>query len=205
MDQIDRLAKIFADFPGIGVRQSRRFVFHLLGRPQGYLDDLADEIRTLKSAVRECTGCRRYFMAKERDTDGRCAYCADPSRDAATLAVVERDADLDALEKGGYRGRYFVLGGTLPLLEKEPERKIRTRELRARVDALAPLGLREIILAFAVTPESEHTADHIRAFLAEHLEQKHIALSTLGRGLSTGSELEYADPDTVRWALERRT
>ncbi|HSE35431.1 MAG TPA: toprim domain-containing protein [Candidatus Paceibacterota bacterium] len=205
MDQIDRLAKIFADFPGIGARQSRRFVFHLLNRPQSVLDDLADEIRTLKRSIRECTGCRRYFMASEKSVDGRCTYCADLMRDTATLAIVERDADLDALEKGGYRGRYFVLGGTLPMLEKEPERKIRTRELVERIDALAPLGLREIILAFAVTPESEHTADHIRTILADRLAESGIALSTLGRGLSTGSELEYADPDTVRWALERRT
>lgn len=204
MDNIDRLAKIFADFPGIGVRQSRRFVFHLLGRPQYYLDDLADEIRSLKNSVRECAGCRRFFM-KGREGGMRCDYCTNTARDMSVLAVVERDADLDALESGGFRGQYFVMGGTLPILEKEPEKRIRLKELFARIDELSPGGLREIILAFAVTPESEHTADHIRNVLVERSPNSALTLSTLGRGLSTGSELEYADPDTVRWALERRT
>ncbi len=32
-----------------------------------------------------------------------------------------------------------------------------------------------------------------------------MKLSTLGRGLSSGTELEYADIETIRNALQRRT
>jgi len=46
---------------------------------------------------------------------------------------------------------------------------------------------------------------------AEYLKQKLVqgetlyTISTLGRGLSTGAELEYADPETLKNAFLHRT
>jgi recombination protein RecR len=62
--------------------------------------------------------------------------------------------------------------------------------------------LREIVLALSATSEGEHTADHIRRILTPLRE--HVKLSTLGRGLSTGSELEYSDAETLSGALLNR-
>ncbi len=47
------------------------------------------------------------------------------------LMVVQRDVDLESVERnGGFDGIYFVLGGSVPILEKEPEKRIRIKELK---------------------------------------------------------------------------
>ena len=63
-----------------------------------------------------------------------CSICSDESRDSSMLMIVPRDIDLEAVEKSGsYRGLYFVLGGVVPILEKEPEKRIRIKELESRI------------------------------------------------------------------------
>ena len=113
------------------------------------------------------------------------------------LFVVEKDADLENVERSGFKGRYFVLGGTIPLGTDEPAKFIRLRELERRV---AENNLQEIILGLSATSEGDHT----REILGEKLRESGIKISSLGRGLSTGSELEYADPDTIASALSSR-
>ena len=123
-------------------------------------------------------------------------------RDDTQLMVVEKDQDLLAVERANaYRGRYFVLGGVLTLSGKG---QIRERELVDRVEQRIknPKPLQEIVLALSATNEGEHTADRIREVLTPLSE--HVKLSVLGRGLSTGSELEYADAETLSGALQNR-
>jgi recombinational DNA repair protein RecR len=55
------------------------------------------------------------------------------------------------------------------------------------------------------TPEGEHTMRYIADTLSPLVDQKHLKISYLGRGLSTGTELEYSDKETLKNALERRT
>ena len=50
----------------------------------------------------------------------------------------------------------------------------------------------------------ENTADFLKAELSS-LINKDVAISILGRGLSTGIELEYADPETLKNAFLHRT
>lgn len=134
----------------------------------------------------------------------RCAICSDPERDRTLLMVVEKDADFEAIHRSGtYSGTYFILGGILPTLDKHPESTIRINELLAVVSSESET-IREIILACAVTPESEHTASYVHNALTPLGESHGITITMLGRGLSTGTELEYSDADTLRYALEGR-
>jgi len=114
--------------------------------------------------------------------------------------VLEKDQDLLAVERAGtYRGRYFVLGGVLTLSGKGI---IRERELMKAIDMRIAKGLKEIVLALSATSEGEHTADRVSELILPYRDRLHI--STLGRGLSTGSELEYADAATLAGALQNR-
>ena len=118
--------------------------------------------------------------------------------------IVEKDSDLEALERSGtYKGRYFVLGGVLPILEKNPNSRIRINALLDRINAEND-SLDEIILACAVTPESEHTAQYVESTISSHINATMTKITHLGRGLSTGTELEYSDAETLRHALEGR-
>ncbi len=114
--------------------------------------------------------------------------------------IVQRDVDLEAVEKSGsYSGYYFVLGGVVPILEKEPEKKIRITKLESRIKK-GKDKIKEVILAMNANQDGEHTAEYLR----EHIGNSYV-ISMLGRGLSTGAELEYADPETLKNALLHRT
>jgi len=64
--------------------------------------------------------------------------------------------------------------------------------------------LKEIIFALSLNPEGENTLQYTKKIL-EPLAQKYgIKVTTLGRGLSTGTELEYSDSDTLQNALKNR-
>lgn len=122
------------------------------------------------------------------------------------LLVVSRDVDYENIEKSrSFVGKYFVLGGNIPILEKEPESKIRSRELVALVEARAKnKTLKEVILALNVTPEGENTEMFLKKSLTPLSEKYAFKISELGRGLSTGLELEYSDAETIKNALLNR-
>lgn len=204
MDRVEELSRAFERFPGIGPRQAKRFVYYLLARAQGDRTKLAELISRVSEEVQQCRQCFRFWSRPARaqadkEAGDACTYCSDQARDDDILMLVEKDQDLLAMERsGGYRGRYFVLGGALTLSGKGA---IRERELVARVER-AKDSLKEIVLALSATSEGEHTSEHLRALL-EPL-RGHIVLSQLGRGLATGVELEYADSSTLSAALQNR-
>jgi recombination protein RecR len=205
MNSIEKLIQIFSQFPGIGPRQARRFVYYLLTRADGTLGELSQNIRDLKNDVVMCADCRRFFQ-KGSGTSTLCKICSDSSRDGTTLMLVQRDVDLESVEKnGGFNGIYFVLGGSVPILEKEPEKRIRVKELKTFVEKKIKDGLSEIILGVNWNPEGENTADYVEKFLKPIIEKNKIKISHLGKGLSMGSELEYTDPDTLKNALRNRS
>jgi recombination protein RecR len=113
--------------------------------------------------------------------------------------IVSRDVDLQSMERSGvYDGLYFVLGGSVPVLEKNHQSFIRLNELQKLLSDRT--GIKEIILAHNQTPEGEHTA----VILEEVIDPSVFKISHLGRGLSTGTELEYSDNETLRNALKYR-
>jgi recombination protein RecR len=196
MDNVDELGRAFERFPGIGPRQAKRFVYHLLAVHPIDRERLANLIKQIGDNVQQCTECRRFWSG----TGFVCNYCSDPNRDDSILMLVEKDQDLLAVERSGsYRGRYFVLGGVLTLSGKGA---IRERELVALVERKSNENLKEIVLALSATSEGEHTSDHIRALLQPL--RGHLRLFELGRGLATGSELEYADKETLSAAFTNR-
>lgn len=197
MDKIDELASAFSRLPGIGPRQAKRFVYHLLATPVAERTKFAELITALGAHVHQCPDCQRFYNGSSRVV---CGYCEDRRRDDALLMLVEKDQDLLAIERAGtYKGRYFVLGGVLTLTGKGA---IREKELVQALEKRIRNGLKEVVLALSATSEGEHTADHIRIMLAPYRDL--IKTSVLGRGLATGSELEYSDSETLRAALAGR-
>src|SRR3989344_4247539 len=194
MNPLDRLTALFEKFPGIGPRQAGRFVQFLLRSSPAVRRELIDAVQSLGGSVRQCSECMRYFSGKEK----ACGICTNPQRDHHSLAVVASDSDLAALERSGtFRGQYFVLGGTISLASEKTS-GLRVKQLLAALPERVKAGLNEIILAFPANPEGDATVVKVREEIAE--ENKDIRITTLGRGLSTGSELEYADPETIKSA-----
>lgn len=205
MNNLDKLISYFEKFPGIGGRQARRFAFHIMTMPQGDVDELAKLITNLQSSVVECHSCHRFFSS-HGGTETLCSICSDSSRDHTKLMVVARDTDIQAIERSGiYDGLYFVLGGTVPLLQEPESKKLRGGALKQLVlQRASDENLTEIICGFAVNPDGENTARYVAQLLKEPMAEHTLKISQLGRGLSTGSELEYADPETIKSALSNR-
>ncbi len=140
MNPFDKLVKYFEKFPGIGSRQARRFAFHLLTLDQSDVAELAELIRSIRSSVITCPSCARFHSLQSPDR--YCAVCASTVRDRSKLTVVERDTDVDAIERSGvYDGLYFVLGGTVPLLDSQDIKKLRGGMLKQIVETRIPEGL----------------------------------------------------------------
>jgi recombination protein RecR len=209
MDALNKLTEYFREFPGIGPRQARRFAYFLLTKSPSFADELARLVVEIKKSMRVCESCFRFYAGAAKNGP-LCNICSNTERNHAELMVVARDVDLEAIEKSGtYNGVYFVLGGTVPILEKNPETRIRSRELLKRIEAggksaKKETAIQEIILSLSATPEGEHTEEILRSLLKPLSENHGIKITVLGRGLSTGAELEYSDADTIKNALKNR-
>ena len=205
MNPLEKLIESFERFPGIGPRQARRFVQHLLSEGSGYRATLADNIKKLGLESRQCSACYRWFVKGSSKSDV-CSICGSTTRDAGILFVVEKDADIENVERSGFKGLYFVLGGTIPLATDTPQKHVRMKELFNRIEANGTQRkLKEVILGLSATTEGDHTRLLLQEKMLPVAEAYEFKLSSLGRGLSTGSELEYADPDTIASALSSRT
>jgi recombination protein RecR len=202
MNSINKLTELFSKFPGIGPRQAKRFVYFLLTRNSSFLEELSRLLLELKKEVSTCESCMRFFSNSLHNTKV-CDICRDPNRQTEMLMIVERDADFENIERSKiYEGKYFILGGKVPILEKNPEQRVRVAELKKRV---TDENIKEIILALPINPDGENTERYVREILSPIAEKNAIKISMLGRGLSTGIELEYPDSDTLKNAFKNRT
>jgi recombination protein RecR len=203
VDVIDKLTEIFKEFPGIGERQARRFVYFLMARNNSYVDNLSILISDLKKETSQCKECFRFFLLG-REKNNLCDICGNPHTDSSTLMVLEKDSDLESVRKSRvYNGKYFILGGLVPIVEKNTKSRVRIEELKSRLVGDPPKR-REIILAFSLSPQGDHTDQYVREQLKDIVEKNNIKISSLGKGLSTGTELEYSDNDTLKNALKNR-
>jgi recombination protein RecR len=130
---------------------------------------------------------------------GLCEICSNPSRDQSQLLIVEKSQDIDSFGKTDYHGLFFVLGGLIPIVQKNVLAGTNIALLKERIakESTSPY---EVILAFPITPNGEHTDTVVREMLAVYP----ISISSLGRGLSAGAELEYADAESLNASLKKR-
>ena len=185
---IDELGRL----PGIGPKSAQRIAFHLLKIPEDDAVRLARAITEAKSRVRFCARC---FNVAEGDL---CPICADVSRDASVVCVVEESRDIVAIERTGeFRGRYHVLLGAINPLEGIGPEHLKVRELLSRIDQE---GIGEIILCTKPNTEGEVTA----MYLARLLQPLGLTVTRIASGLPVGGDLEYADELTLGRALEGR-
>ncbi|XOA43029.1 MAG: recombination mediator RecR [Candidatus Nealsonbacteria bacterium] len=193
---IEKLIKLFSKFPTVGPKTAARFVFYLLKSKKEDIDELIDTIFRLKKNVKACNLCFNSFESSEAKL---CDICSNPTRDKSLLCIIEKETDLLAIEKTKkYKGLYFILGGIISTLRKKDIEKIRTEELKERIEK-DPV-IKEIIIATNPTSEGEATA----LYLERLLDPFNKKITRLARGLPVGGELEYADEETLKSALEGR-
>lgn len=188
---LEKLITILALLPGIGKKSARRIAFHLLKNPD-LNRELEESLAQVRSHLRLCTVC---FNITEQEI---CSICADATRNPKTVCVVEEPADLLMIEQTGqYHGRYHILNGVISPIDNITPEKLHIIELLTRVQKET---ITEVIIATNPTTEGDATA----IYIAQLLKPLGIQVSRIARGLPVGSDLEFADRETIARALEGR-
>ncbi|KKW30850.1 MAG: Recombination protein RecR [Candidatus Uhrbacteria bacterium GW2011_GWD2_52_7] len=179
--------------PGVGPKTALRYVFALLRLSRYELESVGKAIIELAN-VKACTIC---FTYAERDV---CDICSDPQRDVTSLCIVSESRDIATMEAtGAYRGKYFVLGGTLNPIDGRTPETLNVRQLVERLKKEP--GIAECILAFSPDVHGETTI----LYLSRVVKQLGRKPTRLARGLPIGADIEYADEVTLASALQGRS
>ncbi|RME72317.1 MAG: recombination protein RecR [Verrucomicrobia bacterium] len=188
----DRLLDVLKRLPGLGYRSAERIALHLLVEKPESLESLVAALREAAGSVRPCTRCGNIAEGE------LCAICADPNRDRASICVVEHVPDLIAMERSGsYRGLYHVLQGKLaPIRGVGPD----ALNIAPLLERAGSDEVREVILALSNDVEGEATCH----WLSDQLAGSNVRISRIGFGLPSGGGVVFADPVTLKSALEGR-
>ncbi|MBR1489020.1 MAG: recombination protein RecR [Bacteroidales bacterium] len=193
---LQEAVEAIGSLPGVGSRSALRLALHLLGQPAENIHQFTAAINRLADDVHYCSQCQ---MIADSDT---CAICADRTRDARTICVVESVRDVMSIEATGqYRGVYHVLGGIISPIDGIGPSDIRIKELVDRIRTTEQMISKiEIILALSGDVEGETTS----LYIYRQIEGLGVKVSTLARGLGFGDDLEYADSLTLGRSLLAR-
>jgi recombination protein RecR len=191
-EPVAHLIEEFGKLPGIGPKTASRLTFFLLRAEADQATALAQAILEVKAQVGFCRRCFNITIAE------LCPICQNPNREQHSLCVVEEPLDVLAIERtGAHRGLYHVLHGHIAPLEGIYREDLKIDELLARVRS-EPID--EVILATNPNTEGEATA----FLLLKDLAPLGVRVTRPARGLPTGGDLEWADPDTLNSAFEGR-
>lgn len=185
-----KLIKNLASLPSVGPKMAERLVLYLFKQDTERIKEFAENLLEIKSMKI----CHKCFNIAESEL---CEYCKDSKRDQHSICVVEEPLDIISLERTrAYNGLYHVLGGVLQVGNNTgTELKIPQLLDRIKKDKVT-----EVILAMNPTTEGDATA----LYLKRKLQPLETKVTRLGRGLSTGADLEYADEITLSEALTNR-
>lgn len=201
------IMEIFERFPGIGPKQAERFYYFLIKQNKNFIDNFKINLDALKLNSFRCESCYCFFTDNNFDkTNKLCNICADKNRDISRLLIVEKEMDQNAIEATGeYNGLYFIMGGKLPSIVKDPREHIRIMELVEKIaNKIEDNTLEEIIFALPATSDGEMEMNYIKKTISQIPSINKIQITMLARGVSTGLEMEYVDRDTFKNAFERR-
>lgn len=183
----------FAKLPGIGKKTALRLVLHLLRQEDCQVEDFANAIVTLKREINYCSSC--YNISDSEI----CSICADKSRDASVICVVENIREVMAIENTvQFKGLYHVLGGIISPIDGIGPSDLNINSLEERVKSG---GVREVILALSATMEGDTT----NFYIFRKLQPYDVKVSIIARGVSVGDEIEYADEVTLGRSILNRT
>jgi recombination protein RecR len=181
--------------PGIGKKTALRLVLHLVKENENRTLALAESLTKLRTQIKFCKKCHNI------SDDDECGICRSHRRDKTTLCIVEDCNDVMAIENTSqYLGIYHVLGGVISPMNGVGPSELKIESLITRVSQKQN-EVKEIILALSPTMEGDTTAFYIN----RKLKDLHIKVTSIARGVSVGSELEYSDEITLGRSITGRT
>ena len=197
---LQNLKQHLSKYPEIGPRKAERYALFLLKQPR----EKRQELVALVNALDSILFCKHCFAPTEHP-EGACSVCSDPQRNKQSICVVEKETNIAPVEKTNiHNGVYLILGGYISPIHDSNAVKQRIAFLVKKLKATPTEQNKEVILAFNNTREGNFTSLYIQEVLKKHPVQN-TTITTLGRGLASGNELEYLDQETLVNALKNRS
>lgn len=195
MSTADPLLKLISELsklPGIGEKTATRLAYFILKSDEVQMRSLAESILAAKTKIRLCEECLTF-------TDQtKCNTCTNFSRKRHIICVVEKPADVLAIENSNrYQGLYHVLHGLLSPLDGIGPAQIHIKELLQRIQKDE---IQELILALSSSVEGEATG----VYLTKLVKPLGISVTKIAHGIPVGGVLEYMDRQTIGRAIENR-
>ncbi len=192
IESLQRLAEAFGRLDGVGRKSAMRMAYSVLDLPDEEAAAFAQAIRDAKEKIHLCPVCMNLT---DREL---CSICEDENRDRSVVCVVEDPKTVVSMEKvREFRGVYHVLHGAISPLNGVTPEQLKVKELLHRLEEG---GIREVIVATNPTVEGEATA----MYLSRLIRPFGIRVTRLAYGVPVGSDLEYADENTLYRALQGR-
>ncbi len=192
---VERAVEEISRLPGIGKKTALRLVLHLLKQPEETTTQLSSALNKLRANIRYCSTC--HMIAD----DNQCLHCTSSYRDHSVICVVEDSPDVLAITNTGeYNGLFHVLGGRISPMDGIGPDQVKIDSLVNRVKNGSE-EVKEIVLALSATMEGDTTAYYI----SKLLKDTGVKMTTITRGISVGSEIEYADEVTLGRSIVTRT
>jgi len=189
---IEDAVSSFSGLPGIGKKTALRLVMHLLDKSKDEVHMFSSAISKMRDEIKFCLECHNIS-----DNDV-CSICLNRSRNHQTICVVETIKDLIAIENTQqYHGVYHILGGVISPIDGIGPENLNIDSLISRVEKN---DASELIMALNPTMEGDTTV----FYLSKRFTERDITISTIARGVSFGSELEYTDELTLARSLVTR-
>ena len=192
IESLQRLAEAFGRLDGVGRKSAMRMAYSVLDLPDEEAEDFAQAVLDAKRKIHLCPVCMNLT---DREL---CGVCEDENRDRSVVCVVEDPKTVVSMEKvREYRGVYHVLHGAISPMNGVTPDQLKVKELLKRLE---DGGIREVIVATNPTVEGEATA----MYLSRLIRPFGVRVTRLAYGVPVGSDLEYADENTLYRALQGR-
>jgi recombination protein RecR len=185
---VDQLAIL----PGVGKRTALRLAIHLLKQKPEVIEQFAQVFIDLKNNIKKCTSCGNISDVE------LCSICSNPARNHAIICVVEDIRDVIAIEETvSFNGIYHILGGIISPMDGIGPNDLNIASLISKIE----LGnVKEVIFALSATMEGDTT----NYYLYKKIQAFEVEVTCLSRGVSIGTELQYADGITLGKSIIHR-
>lgn len=187
-EAVSKLAALLRKLPSVGQKTAMRYAYRIIEMTDEEAENLVNAIMDVKTKIHFCNECGTYT---DNEICDRCKV-----GDKSIICVVREPKDISVFEKTGvFNGVFHVLHGTLDFQKQIGVEDIRIKEL---IDRLS--GVKEVIVATNTDVSGEMTASYI----AQLLRPMGIKVTRLASGIPMGTDIEYADEETLSKAIMDR-
>lgn len=191
LNDINSMISSFCKISGLGLKTAKRVIFSILNNNEK-LDNFIEIITSIHNSILKCTVCGNL------NTDKICNICSSDKRLNDIICIVENSEDLYLIENYHFfNGKYFVLGGLIPELEKNNAHISQLQKLK---NLCIERCVKEVIIALNLNLDGRISSFQIK----EYLSSLNINISNLATGIPIGGELSYIDEGTLKAAFDER-